>query len=731
MNPDHIPIYKNSASPIKDRVDDLVSQMTLEEKISQMMHDAPAIERLGVPAYNWWNECLHGVGRAGIATVFPQAIGLAATWDTDLMYRIATAISDEARAKHHDALRKGIHKQYFGLTFWSPNVNIFRDPRWGRGQETWGEDPFLTGEMGAAFVRGLQGDHPKYMKAAACAKHYAVHSGPEKDRHTFNAVVSKRDLYTTYLPAFKKLVTEAKVEAVMGAYNRLLGEPCCASKLLLGEILRGQWGFQGHVVSDCWALNDIHANHKVTQDAAESAALALKAGCDIECGATYAYLGEAVERGLITEADIDRSLARTFTTRFKLGMFDPPEQVPYTSIPMSVVGCEAHRQLAYEAAVKSVVLLKNQDNILPIRDTVRSIFVTGPCAANVDVLLGNYHGVSNTLTTLLEGIVRGAPEGVKVAYRPGCALTQPTASLVNWAVNEAADSDLTIACMGTSPLLEGEEGESILSTQEGDRSDITLPDSQAAYIREIAARGTKIVLVLTGGSPIALGELADLVQAVVFVWYPGQAGGEALADVLFGDYNPGGRLPVTFYQSVDDLPPFDDYDMEGRTYRYFRGEPLFPFGYGLSYTTFEFDNLHISQPHVQVGSQVTVSCDVTNTGDRTGDEVVQLYVRHRDATVPRPILGLSSRRRIETKELKGFKRITLEPGERKTVTFALHTHQLGYYDEAMGYVVQPGTVEVMVGCSSEHLPLTGALEIIGQTTDASDDKVFFSRIKIE
>jgi beta-glucosidase len=686
-NPD--PVYKDPTRPIEERVDDLISRMTLEEKISQMVNDAHAIERLGVPEYNWWNECLHGVGRAGIATVFPQAIGLAATWDTDLIYRIATAISDEARAKHHDALRRGVHKQYFGLTFWSPNVNIFRDPRWGRGQETWGEDPFLTGEMGAAFVRGLQGDHPRYMKTAACAKHYAVHSGPEKDRHTFNAVVSKRDLYATYLPAFKKLVTEAKVEAVMGAYNRLLDEPCCASKLLLVDILRGQWGFQGHVFSDCWALNDIHTNHKVTQDAAESAALALKAGCDIECGATYAYLGEAVERGLITEADIDRSLARTLATRFKLGMFDPPSQVPYASIPMSVVGCEAHRQLAQEAAVKTVVLLKNQDNILPIGDTVRNIFVTGPCAANVDVLLGNYYGVSDTLTTLLEGIVRGAPEGVKVAYRHGCSLTQPTASLVNWAVGEAADSDLTIACMGTSPLMEGEQGESILSAQDGDRSDITLPDVQVAYIKEIAAKGTKIVLVLTGGSPIALGELADLVQAVVFVWYPGQEGGKAVADVLFGQATPSGKLPLTFPKSLDDLPSFEDYSMTGRTYRYSTAEPLYPFGFGLSYTQFAYSGLTLAKETVKTGEALPVRFTLTNTGQVEAEEVAQIYLSDLEASVPVPIHSLI-----------GFQRVRLAPGESKTIEFTISPEMMMLFDDDSKQKLEPGQFRLTVGgCS--------------------------------
>jgi beta-glucosidase len=688
-SPNLNPVYKDPTQPIKERVNDLISRMTLKEKISQMVYNSPAIERLDVPEYNWWNECLHGVGRAGIATVFPQVIGLAATWDTDLIHRIATAISDEARAKHHDALRKGNHGQYFGLTFWSPNVNIFRDPRWGRGQETWGEDPLLVSEMGSAFVDGLQGDHPKYTKVAACAKHYAVHSGPEKDRHTFNAIASKRDLYATYLPAFKKLVTEAKVEAVMGAYNRLLGEPCCASKLLLVDILRGQWGFQGHVVSDCGALADFHHNHQITKTGGESAALAIKMGCDINCGITYAYLGEAIKRGLITEADIDCSLARTLATRFKLGMFDPPSEVPYASIPMSVVGCEAHRQLAYEAAVKSVVLLKNQDNILPIRDVAPNIFVTGPCAANVDVLLGNYFGINDTLTTLLEGIVRRAPEGAKVAYRPGCMLTQPTVSQVNWAVGEAVSSDLTIACMGTSPLLEGEEGESILSAQDGDRSDIKLPHSQAACIKEMATRGAKIVLVLTGGSPIALGDLIDLVEAIVFVWYPGQEGGEAVANVLFGQAAPSGKLPLTFPKSIDDLPSFEDYNMTGRTYRYSTAEPLYPFGFGLSYTQFAYSGLTLAKETVKAGEALPIRFTLTNTGQVEAEEVAQIYLSDLEASVPVPIHSLI-----------GFQRVRLAPGESKTIEFTVSPEMMMLFDDDGKPKLEPGQFRLTIGgCS--------------------------------
>jgi beta-glucosidase len=683
-------VYQDPTLPIEERVADLISRMTLEEKITQMLHPAEAIPRLDVPAYNFWSEALHGVGRNGRATVFPQAIGMAATWDTELIQRISSAIGDEARAKHHEAVRrKGESGLYQGLTFWSPNVNIFRDPRWGRGQETWGEDPFLTGEMAAAYVRGLQGDHPKYMKAAACAKHYAVHSGPEKDRHILNAMVSKRDLYATYLPAFKKLVTEAKVEAIMGAYNRTNDEPCCASRLLLVDILRGEWGFQGHVVSDCGALTDIHENHKITRDAAESAALALRMGCDINCGATYAYLGEAVARGLVAEADVDRALARTLTTRFKLGMFDPPEQVPYTSIPMSVVNCEAHRQLAYEATAKSVVLLKNHDGILPIRDTVGSILVTGPCAANLDVLMGNYPGISDTMTTLLEGIVRCAPEGVRIEYRHGCPLAQPTASVMNWAIAEAANSDLTIACMGISPLLEGEEGESILSSEEGDRSDIALPESQVTYVRTLAAMGAKIVLVLTGGSAIALGDLADLVEAIVFVWYPGQEGGQAVADVLFGQVAPSGKLPLTFPKSLDDLPPYEDYDMTGRTHRYSTAEPLYPFGFGLSYTQFAYSGLTLAQETVEADKPLPVRFTLTNTGQVEAEEVAQVYLSDLEASVPVPIHSLV-----------GFRRVRLSPGESETIEFVVKPKMMMLFDEDGGQRLEPGQFRLTIGgCS--------------------------------
>ncbi len=859
MNPYHTPTYKNSASPIKDRVDDLVSRMTLEEKISQMVHDAPAIGRLDVPKYNWWNECLHGVGRAGVATVFPQAIGLAATWNAGLMHQIATAISDEARAKHHEAARRDIREIYTGLTFWSPNINIFRDPRWGRGQETYGEDPYLTASMGVSFVKGLQGDDPRYLKLVATPKHYAVHSGPEPERHHFDAQVAERDMRDTYLPAFEACIKEAKAASVMGAYNRVNGEPCCASPTLLEKILRQEWGFDGYVVSDCWAIGDIYAHHKVAATREEAAALAVKNGCELNCGEVYSALLEAVEQGLISENAINRALKRLFAARFRLGMFDPPEQVPYAQIPYGVINSPEHRALALQAARESIVLLKNENNLLPLRKDLESIAVIGPNADNLQALLGNYNGTPAKAVTPLEGVRKKISPSTRLYYAQGCTIAdgvpplhvipsaylrpvdtdpeetgltadyydnpkfegQPVLSQVDrvvrfiwkdttpltgqwgdsfavrwtgflvppvsgtyrlgvngfseynlyvddeliaeykgvhhpilqtqeielesgrfyslrldyvsqgldpqvqllWsapaidyearALETAEKADVVIAIMGLSPALEGEEMPvDVEGFVGGDRTDIKLPRPQEELLKRVHALGKPVVLVLLSGSALAVKWAAEHVPAIVKAWYPGQAGGEALANVLFGDHNPGGRLPVTFYQSVDDLPPFDDYDMENRTHRYFRGEPLFPFGHGLSYTTFEFDNLHLDSLQVQVGGQVDISADVTNTGDRAGDEVVQLYVRHRDATVPRPI-----------KELKGFRRVTLEPGERKRVTFALHTHQLGYYDEAMGYVVQPGTVEVMVGGSSEHLPLTGALEIIGQTTDAGDDKL--------
>jgi len=854
------------SSSFEQRVDQLISQMTLEEKVSQMVFDAPAIERLGIPRYNWWNECLHGVARAGLATVFPQAIGLAATWDPDLLLRVATAISDEARAKHHQAVRQGIRDIYAGLTFWSPTINIFRDPRWGRGQETYGEDPYLTARMAVAFVRGLQGDDPRYLKLVATPKHFAVHSGPEPKRHQFDARVSERDLRETYLFAFEACVKEGKAGSVMGAYNRVNGEPCCASPTLLERILRQEWGFDGYVVSDCGAIHDIYAQHQVVATAEEAAALAVKAGCDLECGGAYYALLEAVKKGLISEEVIDQAVRRLFLARFRLGMFDPPEEVPYTRIPYEVVASPQHRELALQAARESIVLLKNEGNLLPLPRDLGAIAVIGPNADDLRVLLGNYNGTPAQAVTPLEGIRRKVASTTRLYYAPGCEIVDGVSPMevipptclypaegngqergltaeyygnadfagepglrrvdpqvdfiwagtnpltgrwgdpfsVCWtgylvppvsgtykigvngfseyrlyldgqrilsyrgihlpsldvrevhleagrfyplrleyvsrgldpqvqllwsppgvdhaarALEVAQKADVIIAVMGLSPALEGEEMPvDVDGFVGGDRTEIGLPESQEKLLRQLQALGKPMVLVLLGGSALAVHWAAEHIPAILEAWYPGEMGGEAIADVLFGDYNPGGRLPVTFYRSVEDLPPFEDYRMEGRTYRYFQGEPLFPFGYGLSYTTFALENLRITPGSIEVGGEVTVSLDVINTGSRAGDEVVQLYVHHRDAPEPRPI-----------QELKGFYRVHLQPEERKTVVFTLHTHQLGLYDESGRYMVWPGTVDIMVGRSSSDLPLAGTVEITGQPTDVSHSKVFFSRAQV-
>ena len=682
--------YLDTSLSFAERAKDLVGRLTLDEKVSLMNHPAQGVPRLNIPAYNYWSEALHGVGRNGRATVFPQAIGMAATWDKELIHRVASAIGDEGRAKYHAALRRnGYTDQYQGLTFWSPNVNIFRDPRWGRGQETWGEDPFFTGEMASAFVKGLQGDHPKYLKAAACAKHYAVHSGPEKDRHTFNAIVTKRELYDTYLPAFKKLVTEAKVESVMGAYNRTLDEVCCASKLLIEEILRGEWNFQGHFVSDCGALSDFHLNHKVTKDAAESAALALQGGCDLGCDHVFNEIPEAIERGLITEADVDRALERTLGTRFKLGMFDPPEDVPFTSISMDVVACDEHRQLAYRTATEAVVLLKNKDNILPIKPSTKKIFVTGPTATSVEVLLGNYYGFNNQMITLLEGITGRIPEGMGMEYTSGAMLKHPREIKNTWAPGMAQSADFAIVCAGISSFLEGEEGESLLSPMNGDRDSISLPESQVNYIKELAIHGVKIVLVLTGGSPIALGEVEDMVDAILFVWYPGMEGGRAVADVLFGDVSPAGKLPVTFPRSLDQLPAFDDYSMQGRTYRYMTEEPLYPFGFGLSYSCFEYSDLHLDKTEIAPGDSLNISLTLHNSGSRDSAEVVQFYLSDLHASTLVPL-----------HHLVGFERVILKAGESRSLKFTLTPEMMSFYNDDGKLTLEPGEFRLEVGgCS--------------------------------
>jgi beta-glucosidase len=668
------------------RAADLTGRMTLEEKVSQVVHDAAAIPRLGVPAYNWWNECLHGVGRAGIATVFPQAIGLAATFHTDLMHRVAVAISDEARAKHHEEVRRRGHSGWYtGLTFWSPNINIFRDPRWGRGQETYGEDPYLTARMGVAFVRGLQGDDPRYLKLVATPKHFAVHSGPEALRHGFDAHVSLRDLHETYLPAFRACIMEAKAASIMPAYNRTNGEACAASRTLLGDILRGAWGFKGYVVSDCGAIDDIYRHHGLASSREEAAALSMRAGCDLNCGDTFCGLSGAVLMGLISEDELNRAVMRLFEARYRLGMFDPPEMVPYAQIPFSVNDCEEHRKLARRAAQEAIVLLKNR-GILPFGDGIRRIAVIGPNADDVETLLGNYNGEPSHAVTPFAGIRARAGGQRDVRHVPGCDLTGPRASDYGEAERAARSADVAVLVLGLSPRLEGEEGEANLIDKGGDRKDIGLPESQEGLLHAVLNTGTPTVVVLQSGSAVAACTAAEHADAVLAAWYGGEEVGSALADVLFGDVSPAGRLPVTFYRSLDQLPPFEDYAMAGRTYRFFEGTPLYPFGYGLSYSSFAYSDLKVNRRTIQPGQSLTVEATVTNTGSCDADEVVQLYLCRRGAPVPVPL-----------RQLGGFQRITIGAGKSGTVRFSVSPRQMAWYDDDGVPVVGAGRMGIAVG----------------------------------
>lgn len=680
------PLYLDPRADHTSRVADLIARLTVGEKIGQLMHASPAIPRLGIPEYNWWSECLHGVACAGRATVFPQAIGMAATWDKSLMHRAAAAISDEARAKYHAAIRRDNHHAFMGLTYCSPNINIFRDPRWGRGQETYGEDPHLTSHMGVAFVRGLQGDDPRYLKLVAIPKHYAVHSGPEKDRHGFDVCPDARTLRETYLRAFEACVREGRAASIMGAYNRVLGEPCCASNLLLQKILREEWGFEGCVVSDCGAVDDIHKHHKVTADAAESAALSVRNGCDLNIGETYKALHQALERGLVTEAEIDIALRRVMAARFRLGMFDPPARVPYARISPKVVDGPKHRALALRMARESLVLLKNDGGLLPLRKRYKSILLTGPAIDSLDVLLANYNGHSSKMVLPLEGILAKVTAGIRVNCVRMCEFTGSAVvnpGSIQW---HAAGADLIIAVMGLSPRLEGEEGAAAESEAGGDRKHIGLPRVQEEFLKALHATGIPVVLVLTGGSPLAIPWAAEHIPAIVMAWYPGEEGGTAIADVLFGDCNPAGRLPVTFVRSVDQLPPFEDYRMDGRTYRFMREAPLYPFGFGLSYTTFAYSALKLSARRIAAGQSLKVGVTVRNTGHCAGDEVVQLYVTDVQASVP-----------VALRHLEGFARVHVRPGQKKVVEFTLTPEHMAILDDAGRRVVEPGRFEVSVG----------------------------------
>lgn len=820
---------------LEGRAEALLRRLTLQEKIGQMMHDAPAVERLGIPAYNWCSEALHGVARAGLATVFPQAIGLAATWDTALMLEVATAISDEARAKHHAAAARGSRQVYQGLTLWSPNINLFRDPRWGRGQETYGEDPLLTGKLAVQFVRGLQGDDPRYLKTVATLKHFAVHSGPEPLRHEFDARVGLRDLYQTYLPQFEMGIREGKAESVMCAYNRVNGEAACAHDQLMNGILRQQWGFTGFVVSDCRAIDDLHQHHHVTTSPAESAALAVRRGTDLECGQVYANLAEAVQRGLVTEAELDRSLKRLLLARLRLGMFDDPKQVPYAQLPYSVVDSAEHRALALRTTEESFVLLKNAGETLPLRRDLGAIAVIGPNADQPLMLLGNYNGMPAHAVTPLEGIRKAASSRTRVVYAQGSELadgapvytpvpasvltthagaaglevayhssselsgepvrTEVVAALdVDWgdgaprpeldadnfgvrwkgrltprasgrhqlgvlstlntvvrlngkdvvettyrlrnelgdprlkksavlelsagevydlevtaretygdarlqlvwaeprpnlqaeALAAAASADAVVMVMGLSANLEGEQLDvKIEGFSGGDRTRLDLPEPQRALIRAVVALGKPVVLVAMSGSALALNWEHDHVPALLAAWYPGQAAGDALARVLFGDTNPAGRLPVTFYRSADDLPPFDDYRITTQTYRFFEGEPLYPFGHGLSYTRFHYDQLELPA-ELGAGKGLTVAARVTNVGKRAGDEVAQVYVAHREREPGTPLRALAA-----------FQRLHLAPGESTRVELRLPAEAFATITDQGTREYRPGAYRLSVG----------------------------------
>lgn len=682
-------LYLDSSQPLDARVNDLISKFTLDEKAHQMMHRSPAIPRLNIPAYNWWNEGLHGVARSGVATVFPQAIGLGATFDEDLIFRIGNAISDEARATFNASTAKGYHLQYSGLTFWTPNINIFRDPRWGRGQETYGEDPYLTSRLGSALVKGLQGNDPNYLKVAACAKHFAVHSGPERLRHEFNAVADAKDLNETYLPAFKSLV-DANVETVMCAYNRTNGEPCCSNNFLLTEVLRKKWGFKGHVVSDCWAIVDFYQEHghKTVKTQAEAVALAVKSGVSLNCGDEYPALVEAVKQNLITEKEIDAALAVLLKTRFKLGLFDPKEKNPYNKITSEVINSAANRALAKEAALKSIVLLKN-NGVLPLKNNLAKYFISGPNAESVYTLLGNYYGVNPNLVTFLEGIAGAIEPGSQFQYRPGFLLDRANVNPIDWTTSAARECDASFVVLGINGLLEGEEGEAIASPHFGDRLDYNLPKNQIDFLRKVKTGNSKpVIAIVTGGSPMNLAEIHELADAVLLVWYPGEEGGNAVADIIFGKASPSGKLPITFPKSFDQLPPYEEYGMKGRTYRYMEQEPMYPFGFGLSYTTFRYSDLKLSATTIKKKQPVEAAITVTNAGAMEGEEVVQLYITDVDPGAQSPLFTLL-----------GVKRIHLKPGESTKVNFTITPEMMEQVNTKGERILEPGKLKVSIGGS--------------------------------
>jgi len=691
------PIYLNPEIDLDDRVADLIDRLTLQEKVDQMLMNTSGIPRLKILPYDYWNEALHGVGRSGKATIFPQAIGLAATFDDKLIYDISSAISDEARAMFNVSQTAGNYNRYSGLTFWTPNINIFRDPRWGRGQETYGEDPYLTSLIGVAFVNGLQGNNPKYLKTAATAKHFAVHSGPEKLRHEFDAIVTKKDLYETYLPAFEALV-KANVESVMCAYNRINGEPACASNTLLGEILLDKWSFTGHIVSDCWALVDFYSEigHGTVTNKLEAATLALESGVNVNCGDTYSALKLAVEEGFVNESLINERLKPLLKTRFKLGLFDPLDLNPYNRISYDVVDSKENRALARKAAVRSTVLLKN-NGVLPLKNDLNRYYVVGPNSASIDALLGNYFGVNSSIVTFLEGITDAVAPSSQVQYSPGTTLDRKNVNPVDWSTGGAAEADVTIVAMGLTRHIEGEEGESISSPYFGDRIDYNIPGNQLEYLRKIKSHGKPVIVIITGGSPMNLTEVHELADAVLLAWYPGEEGGNAIADIIFGKAAPSGKLPITFPKSLDQLPSYEDYSMKGRTYRYMTKEPMYPFGFGLSYSSFSFSDLNQSAINIKEGEIVEISLKVTNIGDYPAIETVQMYITDDIASTLSPLFSL-----------KGIKKVNLQPGESKSIDFKISTDMLKLINDQGEAILEKGNFTIHI---SNSLPSKRALEL--------------------
>ena len=704
---------KGKIKEYRERARELVARMTLEEKVEQTVNQAPAVERLGIKAYNWWNEALHGVARAGVATVFPQSIGLAATFDEEFIEQVADAISTEGRAKFNMQQDAGDTGLYKGLTFWSPNINIFRDPRWGRGHETFGEDPYLTSRLGIGFVKGLQGHDEKYMKAAACVKHIAVHSGPEGIRHSFNAVVGKQDLYETYLPAFKACVQEGHVEAVMGAYNCINGVPCCGNHELLEEILRGEWGFEGHVVSDCGAIYDFHEGHHITDTPMESAAMAMNNGCDLNCGSMFHFLKQAVREGLVDEKRLDEALVNLFTARMKLGVLDKREENPYDKIPYSVVDSEPMRKLNRDAAAKSVVLLKNEGGILPLnKSAIRTIGVIGPNANNRKALVGNYEGTASRYWTISEGIQEYVGNDVRVMFSEGCHLYHDKVEGLAEKHDRLAEvkgvcrcSDVVVVCMGLDASLEGEQGDANNEYGSGDKPNLNLPGLQEEILETVYASGKPTILILLSGSALAVNWADEHVPAILQGWYPGAEGGRAIAEILFGERCPEGKLPVTFYHSCEELPDFEDYSMKGRTYRYMTGEALYPFGYGLSYTSFAYGKAKADSEEVTEGG-IAIRVSVKNAGSMAGGETVQAYVKIEREGTPNA-------------QLKGICKLHLAPGEEKEAVIHLPAEAFGLYDEDGKLQIGEGKATVFIG---GHAPDARSEELTGRKVE----KLIFS-----